>query len=91
MSLKSLLAVRNGMIPILTLLGALLPVLISGAIIIEYIFAIDGMGFLSIQAIYARDYNTIMCITLLSAVLVMLGILLSDISYALADPRISFK
>lgn len=83
-------AVRNGMIPILTLLGTTLPVLIGGSIIIEVIFAIDGMGKLLITAIQFRDYNVIMGILLLSAVLTLIGILLSDISYALVDPRISF-
>lgn len=84
-------AVRNGMIPVLTLLASLLPVLIGGSVIIEYIFAIDGMGSLTLTAITMRDYNTIMGTTLISAILVMFGILLSDISYALVDPRISFK
>lgn len=84
-------AVRNGMIPVLTLLGTMLPIVIGGSVVIEYIFAIDGMGLLMLGAITARDYNTIMCITLISAVLTMLGILLSDISYALVDPRISFN
>ncbi len=83
-------AVRNGMIPILTLLGTTLPVLIGGSIIIEYIFTIDGMGKLMLTAITFRDYNVIMGVLLISSVLTLFGILLSDISYALVDPRISF-
>jgi peptide/nickel transport system permease protein len=83
-------AVRNGMIPILTLLGTTLPVLIGGSIIIEFIFTIDGMGKLMLIAIQFRDYNVIMGILLISSVLTLIGILLSDISYALVDPRISF-
>ena len=83
-------AVRNGMIPILTLLGTTLPVLIGGSIIIEFIFVIDGMGRLMIQSILFRDYNVIMGILLISSILTLIGILLSDISYALVDPRISF-
>ena len=83
-------AVRNGMIPILTLLGSTLPYLIGGSIIIEYIFVIDGMGQLMLQSIMQRDYNVIMGILLLSSVLTLIGLLLSDISYALADPRIDF-
>ena len=83
-------AVRNGMIPILTLLGTTLPVLIGGSIIIEFIFTIDGMGKLMITAITLRDYNVIMGVLLISSVLTLFGILLSDISYALVDPRISF-
>lgn len=84
-------AMRNGMIPIITLLGTLLPVIIGGSVIIEYIFGIPGMGLLSITSIYNRDYNMIMGIQLISAILVLIGILLSDLMYALVDPRISFK
>lgn len=83
-------AVRNGMIPILTLLGTTLPVLIGGSIIIEFIFNIDGMGKLMLTAIQFRDYNIIMGVLLISSILTLIGILLSDISYALVDPRISF-
>ena len=84
-------AMRNGMIPIITLLGTLLPVIIGGSVIIEYIFGIPGMGQLSITSIYNRDYNMIMGIQLISAILVLIGILISDIMYAIVDPRISFK
>lgn len=83
-------AVRNGMIPILTLLGTTLPVLIGGSIVIEYIFSIDGMGALMLQSILQRDYNVMMGVLLISAVLTLFGILASDISYALVDPRINF-
>jgi peptide/nickel transport system permease protein len=83
-------AVRNGMIPILTLLGTTLPVVIGGSIVIEFIFSIQGMGALMLGSIGARDYNVILGVLLLSAVLTLVGILLSDISYALVDPRISF-
>lgn len=84
-------AVRNGMIPIVTLLGTLLPVVISGSVIIEYIFGIPGMGTLTINAIFNRDYNTIMGVQLISATLLLVGLLISDITYSLVDPRISFK
>lgn len=84
-------AMRNGMIPIITLLGTLLPVILGGSVVIEYIFGIPGMGLLTINSIYGRDYNVIMGIQLISATLVLIGILLSDIMYALVDPRISFK
>lgn len=81
-------AVRNGMIPIITLLGSTLPVLIGGSIIIEFIFGIKGMGALMLTSINFRDYNVIMGILLLSSVLTLIGILLSDIAYSLVDPRI---
>jgi len=83
-------ALRNSLIPIVTLLGGLLPALISGSVIIEKIFNIPGMGRLSYQAALQRDYHLIMAVAFFFAVLVLLGILLSDILYALVDPRIKF-
>lgn len=83
-------AVRNGMIPILTLLGSLLPALIGGAVIIEYVFSIPGMGMYLLESIGARDYNAIMATLLMSTILTLLGLLVSDLSYAFVDPRISF-
>lgn len=83
--------VRNGMIPVITLMGTILPVLIGGSVIIEVIFGIPGMGLMSYEAILQRDYNVIMAVQLISAILVMLGILLADILYAIVDPRISYS
>ena len=83
-------AVRNGMIPILTLLGTLLPVLIGGSVIIEFIFNIPGMGLYLLESIQARDYNAIMAVLLISTMMTLVGLLISDISYAVVDPRISF-
>ena len=82
-------AVRNGMIPVITLLGTVLPILIGGSVIIEVIFSIPGMGLMTYDAILNRDYNVIMAVQLISAVLVMSGVLLADILYAVVDPRIS--
>lgn len=84
-------ALRNGLLPILTLLAGLLPAVLGGSVIIEYIFGIPGMGLWTIDAIYARDYNVIMAVELFSTVLVLLGLLLTDLSYALVDPRIRFE
>jgi peptide/nickel transport system permease protein len=84
-------AVRNGLLPILTLLAGLLPAALGGAVIIEYIFGIPGMGAWVIDSIFARDYNAIMVVQLLSTILVLVGILLTDLSYALVDPRIRFE
>ncbi len=84
-------AMRNGMIPIVTLLGTILPVVIGGSVIIEFIFGIPGMGLLTITSIFNRDYNVIMGIQMIAAILVLVGILLSDIAYAILDPRVSFK
>jgi peptide/nickel transport system permease protein len=82
-------AVRNGMIPILTLLGGLLPTLVAGSTVIEVIFNSPGMGQYLFHSINLRDYNAVMAVLLASSVLSLVGILLSDLSYALVDPRIS--
>jgi peptide/nickel transport system permease protein len=83
-------AVRNSLIPIVTLLAGILPSLIGGSVIVETIFSIPGMGELSFRALVARDYPAIMAVFTLSAVLTLVGILLADILYAVVDPRISF-
>jgi peptide/nickel transport system permease protein len=83
-------AARNGMIPILTLLGSLLPVVVSGSVVIEVIFNIPGMGLYLYDAINLRDYNAVMGVLMIASVLTLFGILISDLSYALADPRITF-
>ncbi len=84
-------ALRNGLLPILTLLAGLLPAVLGGSVIIEYIFGIPGMGLWTIDSIYQRDYNVIMAVQLFSTVLVLVGILLTDLSYALVDPRIRYE
>ncbi len=84
-------AVRNGMIPVLTLLGTLLPAIIGGSVVIEVIFNIPGMGLYLFESITLRDYNAVMGVFLVQSALTLIGLLLSDISYALVDPRISFK
>lgn len=83
-------AMRNSLIPLLTLLGTLLPALIGGSVIIEQIFTIPGMGRLGFEAILSRDYPLVMGILSISAFLTLLGLLLSDIMYAITDPRIRF-
>jgi peptide/nickel transport system permease protein len=84
-------AVRNVLIPIVTLLGLMLPDIIGGGVIIETIFAYPGMGRLGYDAIMTRDYNLIMAITVISAGLTVLGNLIADLLYAYADPRIRYK
>jgi ABC-type dipeptide/oligopeptide/nickel transport system permease component len=80
-------AVRNALIP---LLGATLPALVGGAVIIETVFSIPGLGKVGFDAILNRDYSVVMAIALMSAVLTMIGILISDLTYALVDPRINY-
>ncbi len=84
-------ALRNGLMPILTLLSGLLPSILGGSVIIEYIFGIPGMGLWMVNSIYQRDYNVIMAVQLLSTILVLVGVLLTDLSYALVDPRIRYS
>jgi len=83
-------AFPNSVLPIITMLGLLLPELFSGAVIIENIFSIPGLGRLNVQSIQVRDYPVVMGTTLVTSVLVIVGILLADILYALLDPRIRF-
>lgn len=84
-------ALRNAMIPVATGLGGFLRVFLAGSLIIETIFNLDGIGLLSYQSILSRDYNVIMGITFISALLLLIGNLLSDIILVLVDPRIDFK
>lgn len=84
-------ALRNSLIPVVTIMGTILPSLIGGAVIVELIFSVDGMGFLGYQAVLSRDYPIIMAIATFSAVLTMIGILLSDVLYCIVDPRISLE
>ena len=83
--------VRNGMMPIVTLLGTALPVLIAGSVFIETVFNIDGFGKLMVDSILGKDYNVVMGIQLIVAFLTLFGLLLTDLIYAAMDPRISFK
>ncbi len=81
-------ALRNALIPVVTLLGLSVPHLVGGSVIVEQIFGIPGMGRLGFLAIATRDYNTIMATTTVTALLTMVGVLLSDVTYSLVDPRI---
>ncbi|HEY5975697.1 MAG TPA: ABC transporter permease, partial [Geobacteraceae bacterium] len=81
-------ALRNALLPIITLLGFSLPGLIGGSVIFETIFAIPGMGQLFYMGVMSRDYPLVMGILVIGAFLTLLGNLLADLTYALADPRI---
>jgi peptide/nickel transport system permease protein len=82
-------ALRNSLITVVTLIAGLLPGMIGGSVIVETIFTLHGMGWLGFEAILERDYPVIMAITTFSALLTLVGILLSDILYTVVDPRIS--
>ena len=81
-------ALRNALLPVITLLGLSVPGLIGGSVIIESIFALPGLGQLFYSAVMARDYTMIMGNLVLGAVLTLAGNLLADLCYGLADPRI---
>lgn len=81
-------ALRNALLPLITLLGLSLPGLIGGSVIFETIFGIPGLGQLMWQAVMARDYPLIMANLILVSLLTLLGNFLADLGYALADPRI---
>ncbi len=83
-------ALRNAMIPIVTIYGMSLPFLLGGATIIETIFAWPGMGRLTVGAVGGRDYPIIMATVMIAAILTVLGNLLADITYAAVDPRVSY-
>jgi peptide/nickel transport system permease protein len=83
-------AFRNALLPVITLVGLYLPALLTGAYFVEIVFSIPGMGYLGLNAIFERDYPTVMAITLFSAALVVAGNLVADVAYALADPRIRY-
>jgi peptide/nickel transport system permease protein len=81
-------AVRNALLPVITILGLSVPDLLGGSVIFETIFAIPGMGQLFYQGVMSRDYPLIMGILTIGAFLTLLGNILADVGYALADPRI---
>lgn len=84
-------ALRNALIPIVTVIGMQIPMLFGGAIIIEQVFSWPGLGLMTMSAIGNRDYPVIMGVCLLSAVVVLLGNLVTDILYALVDPTIQLQ
>lgn len=83
-------ALRNSLIPQVTIMAELLPGLIGGSVIIETVFSIPGMGQLGYEAVLARDYPVVLALLTVSAILTMIGILLSDVLLAAVDPRIAF-
>ena len=84
-------ALRNALIPVITLLGLQVPLLLGGAIITEQVFSWPGMGRLALEAIQSRDYPVLMGLNLLTALLVVAGGLVSDMLYSVADPRIRYS
>lgn len=84
-------ALRNALIPIITVIGMQIPTLFGGSIIVEKIFSWPGLGLMTMNAILGRDYPVIMGVCLLTAVVVLAGNLITDILYALVDPTITYQ
>jgi peptide/nickel transport system permease protein len=83
-------AVRNALIPIITLFGLSIPVLLGGAAVTEAIFSWPGLGYLGVQSVTTRDYPTVLAFVMIGGVLVIIGNLVADILYGLTDPRIKY-
>ena len=83
-------ALRNALLPIVTIFGFLVPSLISGSVIIETVFAWPGIGRLAYQSVLSRDYSTVMTILTLSSALTLIGNMMADVLYAVVDPRIRY-
>lgn len=81
-------ALRNSLLPVITLLGVQIPFLLGGSVAVETIFALPGIGRLALDSVVVRDYPVILTINVMLAVLVLVGNLLSDIAYGIADPRV---
>jgi peptide/nickel transport system permease protein len=79
---------RNALLPVITLLGLSLPALFSGTVFVEVIFAWPGMGRVMVDAVGGRDYPVVMATTAIFAALVVIGNLLADMLYSVADPRV---
>ena len=84
-------ALKNALIPVVTIVGASLPIMIGGAVIMENIFALPGMGRLMINSLLQRDYTVVSGVNLVIATAVVVANLLVDISYAYLDPRIRYR
>ena len=82
---------RNSFIPLATGLGHAIGVIMAGSYLIEQVFNIPGLGFLGFEAIVGRDYTVVMGVLTINTLLTLLGNILSDVIYALVDPRIRFE
>jgi peptide/nickel transport system permease protein len=81
-------AFRNALLPLITLLGLSVPYLLSGSVVVEQIFQWDGVGYLFVESILARDYPVVMGLTVVTAVATLVASVMTDVLYALADPRL---
>jgi peptide/nickel transport system permease protein len=84
-------ALKNAMLPVITILGGMIPMVIVGTVIMEQIFSLPGVGILTFQALNQRDYPLIQGVTVLMALLVLLSNILVDLTYAWFDPRVQYR
>jgi peptide/nickel transport system permease protein len=84
-------ALRNALLPLITALGGLLAALVSGAVVVEQVFAWPGMGRMTYEAARAKDYPIIMAVVVISSSLLLASYLLRDIAYGVADPRVRYR
>jgi peptide/nickel transport system permease protein len=84
-------AVKNALIPVVTIIGLQMPILIGGSVIVEQIFVLPGIGRLMVNALTLREYSLVSAINLLSATVVLLITLVVDLTYAFLDPRIRYR
>jgi len=84
-------ALRNALLPLITALGGLLATLVSGAVVIEQVFAWPGMGRMTYEAARSKDYPIVMAVVLISSALLLLSYIIRDIAYGVADPRVRHR
>jgi peptide/nickel transport system permease protein len=84
-------ALRNALLPVVTVLGLSLSFVVGGAVLVETVFAWPGVGQLAVQSVFSRDYPVIMGVNVMIAVVVIVGNLVTDLTYALIDPRIGYE
>jgi ABC-type dipeptide/oligopeptide/nickel transport systems, permease components len=83
-------SLSNSLLPLITVSAGLLPSLLAGSLIVENIFSINGMGQLAVEAVKGRDRELVLSITWISGFLTLIGYLIADFCYTLADPRVSY-
>ncbi len=84
-------AFRNALFPIITLIGSVFPAVLAGSVVIEVIFSIPGMGKLTVESIFSRDWPVVFAVLMMGSVLTIAGLLVADMLYAWADPRVRFR
>jgi peptide/nickel transport system permease protein len=84
-------ALRNALLPLITALGGLLATLVSGAVVVEQVFAWPGMGRMAYEAARSKDYPIVMAVVVISSALLLVGYIIRDVAYGIADPRIRYQ